>query len=645
MKDAARYIALGALFVLPLTPLIVAESLFFPFITGKAFYFRVAVEVAFGAWLVLALTDARYRPRFSWVGCAVAAFVLWMFVANFFAVNVEKAFWSNFERMEGWVLLAHLMAFFVVARSVLTVEGKWRAWFLTSLAVSLIVLGYAFLQAVGLSEIHQGSLRTDASFGNSIYLAIYLLFNTFIAGWLAFTEERTWLKWALFALIPVNIIFIFLTQTRGTILALVGSLALVALLAVFSGGSGAARRVAAGGLVALLLIVGGFVALRDTPFIRESESWSRLAHISLEDGRVRFTIWGMAWQGFLDRPITGWGQEGFNYVFNTYYEPSLYNQEQWFDRAHNAFIDWLIAGGLPAFLLYFSLFGAALFALWRSTLARPERIALTAALAGYAFHNLFVFDNLYSYVYFFALLALIDGKCAPAALSPQKNRTTQLSLAFPVVSVLTILIMYAVNVPGLRVASDLIRALSPQPTGLETNAKIFAELAARPAFASQEVREMFVNFALQVIQLPSIPDSFKGEVLARAATEMEKQVAHYPADARERLQLSLAYRIAGNLEGALREVNAALALSPRKEQIMVQKGLTLLALGDNEAARETFEAAYALGPKFSELAKFAALGNVSVGDIERASAIIAEHPDIADDIEAIIKELSALSAP
>ena len=119
----------------------------------------------------------------------------------------------------------------------------------------------------------------------------------------------------------------------------------------------------------------------------------------------------MAFKGVLERPLTGYGQEGFNYIFNKYYDPSLYKQEQWFDRAHNAFIDWLSAGGLPAFLLYLSLFGSAILLLWRSSeLSRPERIALTAALAGYAIHNFFVFDNLYSYIYFFALLALIDSQ-------------------------------------------------------------------------------------------------------------------------------------------------------------------------------------------------------------------------------------------
>ena len=131
-KQIARWTALGALFLIPLAPLIVANSLFFPFITGKAFYFRILVEIAVCAWAVLAVMDKEYRPRFSWIGVAVLAFVLWMFVADCFAINVTKAFWSNFERMEGWVLLIHLLGFFVAASAVLRVEKQWRNWFLAS---------------------------------------------------------------------------------------------------------------------------------------------------------------------------------------------------------------------------------------------------------------------------------------------------------------------------------------------------------------------------------------------------------------------------------------------------------------------------------------------------------------------------------
>src|SRR3989344_6218668 len=101
-KQTARWLALGALFLLPLAPLMVADSYFFPFITGKAFYLRIVIEIAVGAWVVLALLDKEYRPRFSWIGAAVVAFVVWMFIADAFALNATKAFWSNFERMEGW---------------------------------------------------------------------------------------------------------------------------------------------------------------------------------------------------------------------------------------------------------------------------------------------------------------------------------------------------------------------------------------------------------------------------------------------------------------------------------------------------------------------------------------------------------------
>src|SRR4051812_8707880 len=152
------------------------------------------VEIAVAAWVLLALIDKEYRPRFSYIGATALAFVVWMLIADAFALNAVKAFWSNFERMEGWVLLIHLYGLFLAASAVLRVERKWRAWFLASLAVSVVVVGYSLLQLNGNLAIHQGSNRIDATFGNSAYLAIYFLFNTFIAGWLAVTEKYSWLK-------------------------------------------------------------------------------------------------------------------------------------------------------------------------------------------------------------------------------------------------------------------------------------------------------------------------------------------------------------------------------------------------------------------------------------------------------------------
>lgn len=622
----ARWVALGALFLIPLAPLLVANSYFFPFISGKAFYVRILVEIAFAAWAVLALMDRAYRPRFSWIGATVVAFVAWMFVADAVALNASKAFWSNFERMEGWVLLIHLLGFFFAAGAVLRVERKWRAWFLTSLGIGVVVSGYALLQLAGQAAIHQGSTRIDASFGNSAYLAIYLLFNTFIALWLALTEEYAWLKWTLLAFALLETVLIFFTETRGTVLGLVAALLVASLLTALTSGK-RARRGALWAFVLIMVASGGFFLARDSAFVQGNHILQRIASISVADGQTRFTLWHMAFQGVAERPIVGWGQEGFNYIFNAYYDPSLYAQEPWFDRAHNAFIDWLTAGGIPAFLLYLGLFGSAFVLLWRSSeLSRPERIALTGALIGYAVHNLFVFDNLYSYVYFFAILALIDSQIGRPL--PSVERVPELSAgdgatyALPIATACAIVLVWTVNLSGMRVARGLITALTPSQSGVDDNIARFTALAQSPSFAAQEVREQLVSFAASVVQSPGTTEAQKQQAMSLAVTEMGKQVAAYPLDAREQLQLAYAYRTGGDLENALAHARAALALSPNKELMLTQVGTTEWDAGNVKAAQADLHKAYELGPQFPELAAYAAAGDLAVGDRAAANALL-----------------------
>jgi O-antigen ligase len=607
----ARWVALGALFLIPLAPLLVANSFFFPFITGKAFFFRILVEIAVTAWVVLAVLDKEYRPRFSWIGAAVVGFVIWMFIADAFALNAAKAFWSNFERMEGWVLLIHLLGFFFAAGAVLRVERKWRAWFLTSLAVSLIISGYALLQLGGSLAIHQGSVRIDATLGNSAYLAIYFFFNVFIALWLALTEKYSWLKWSLIVLALLEAILIFFTETRGTIIGLIIAAALAALLTAVTAGK-RARQAAALALALILILAGSFYLARNSSLVQNNHVLQRIASISLNDGQTRFTIWHMAFQGVLERPIVGWGQEGFNYIFNKYYDPSMYHQEQWFDRAHNAFIDWLTAGGVPAFLLYLSLFGTALVLLWKSSeLSRPERIALTAALVGYAVHNLFVFDNLYSYIYFFAILALIDSQVARPferfQNAPVLTAGEGMTYALPVATIVAGMLIWFVNVPEMQVATKLITALTSSAAGSNANFAAFQDLAAHPSFAAQEIREQLVSFAASLAQSSSATNTEKQQALLLAVSEMQKQIAAYPLDAREHLELSYVYRAAGDGADALKEIQAA---------------ATEWDLGDTKAAQTDFNTAYTLGAQFPDLAVYAAAGDIAVGDQSTADQVL-----------------------
>ncbi|MEK7086157.1 MAG: O-antigen ligase family protein, partial [Patescibacteria group bacterium] len=404
------------------------------------------------------------------------------------------------------------------------------------------------------------------------------------------------------------------------------ALALAAILTVFTGGKHA-RRYAMGALVFIVIIAGSLYLARNSSLVQNNHVLQRVASISLADGQTRFTIWSMAWEGVKDRPLTGYGQEGFNYIFNTYYDPSLHAQEPWFDRAHNAFIDWLAAGGLPAFLLYVSLFISAIVMLWRSSaLSRPERIALTAVLAGYAVHNLFVFDNLYSYIYFFAILSLIDSQVARPHKRLEEAPTLEaeagMTYALPIAAVAAIVLIWTVNVPGMRVASTLITALTPAVAGIGANIAVFEDLVAHPSFAAQEIREQLVSFASSVAQSPSATNEEKQRAVALAVVEMQRQVMAYPLDAREHLQLSYAYRVAGDGVSALEEIRAASKLSPKKESMWIEAGALAWDSGDVKAAQADFAQAYALGPQFTELATYAAAGNIAIGDTAAADKIL-----------------------
>ncbi|MBA3789284.1 O-antigen ligase family protein [Patescibacteria group bacterium] len=624
MTKITRWVVLGALFIIPFLPLFVANSFFFPFITGKNFAFRILVEIALAGWVLLTLIDARYRPRFSWTFVLFSALVVWMAIADAFAVNPAKAFWSNFERMDGFVTLIHYFAFFVVAGSVLSADKLWRKWWLAFLGGSLLVCLYSIFQVMGVYAIHQGGVRVDATFGNAEYLAAYLLFAIAISLWQAFESKRKWLRYGLFALTALELLVLYFTATRGAIIGLVGAAVLGAALWMFEAGK-RGRTYAAVTLAALVILIGGFFLVRHTPWVEQNPTLGRFASISLSDGQTRFTIWHMAYEGFLQRPIVGWGQEGFNYVFNKYYQPSLYAQESWFDRAHDIFLDWLIAGGAPALLLFLALFVSSVIALYRNNVSRSERIILLSALAAYLFQGLFVFDNLFSYVPLAAIFAIAHaGSSRPFTRLQNMKSISELSfetIALPVTGVALLLVLWFVNVPGVRAARDLITAITPSPD-INTNINGFKQSYADHSFGNQEITEQLVTFAESVVRNQTATVVDKQTVLTYAMQQMQAQVTKVPNDARLRLEYALGLRAGGDFADALTEIHLAEQLSPNKQSIYLEEGIESLQSGNPQGAHDAFNKAYMLDTSFKDLAAYAAAGDIVIKDVAGGKALL-----------------------
>src|SRR3989304_6041643 len=107
MKEILKYSIWAGIYAVLFIPFIVANDMFFPYITGKAFTFRIIVEIILGLWLILIIKDKEFRPKWSWVLGSVLIFTFILFLADVNAVAPFKAFWSNYERMEGWVTFVH----------------------------------------------------------------------------------------------------------------------------------------------------------------------------------------------------------------------------------------------------------------------------------------------------------------------------------------------------------------------------------------------------------------------------------------------------------------------------------------------------------------------------------------------------------
>ncbi len=641
--------------------------MFFPFITGKNFTFRIVTEIIFAAWLILALTDKAYRPKKSWILYSLTIFVGVMALADIFSANPFKSFWSNYERMEGWVTLAHLLAYFIVMISVLAKEKLWDAFFQTSLGVNLTVVLYSILQTAHLLVINQGGTRTDATLGNATYLAVYALFNIFIAalflvrthdkfkpqknlfialgfnaGFFLFmlpllshanlssSTQGAMYVWAFMSLIVINlglyltvfakqertflafvivldIITLFNTATRGAIIGFIFGVAIAGiLLALFEKKDKFVRNIALTFIIGSVVLVAGFLALRNTNFVKNNQVLARFASISLTEKTTlsRFTLWKMSLQGFAERPILGWGQESFNYVFNAHYNPELYNQEQWFDRTHNVIFDWLIAGGILGLGMYLAFFFAILYYIWKTKNATAftlmEKALLTGLLAAYFIHNLFVFDNITSYLLFVAIAAYVHHRTNPKPELEHMHAPVANQMAVPVVLVGLVFALYAVNVPSFLTARTLIEILSqPQSNDLTLRTDLFKKAIAYNGFANQEVREQLFSFAGQVA---GSQQSLSGKqaLLDFTNEQIKKQAQETPNDARIYMVASSYFIQAGDYKNAMNMLMTAHKLSPQKQSIDFSIAGVYMVQQDYTDAYSWMKQAYELYPDYTD---------------------------------------------
>lgn len=414
----------GAIFLVTAAPLVVAPGVLFPYVVGKATWMRLFTEVALALWLALSLrrgahaglAPRRGPPGGSWVLLAFAAWLGVSAAAGLAGVSPGRSLWSTYERMQGWVGLAHAFALAAVAASVFRDSRDWRRLFVCSLAVGTLVCGWGLATHYGVPGLPGArDMRLTAGFGNPTYLGAYLAVNALLGAGLSVRRRSrnapsagAW-RYAFALCVALHVWALWLTASRGALLALVVGGAALCVALAFRCRPG--RRT----LGAAVLLAGLGAALWvnhvGAPAEAPQSMTARLAATGVADdasGRRRLAAATAGLRGFTERPLLGWGPENFVVVWGRFAPPGVGMGEH-FDHAHNQLVEELATKGLFGFAAYVLLWVALARALWRAirhgdTERRVLAAAAGAGLAAFFVQHLFLLDTPASGMQF-ALLA------------------------------------------------------------------------------------------------------------------------------------------------------------------------------------------------------------------------------------------------
>lgn len=551
LEKIVRRTIICGIFAVPFIALVIDQSMFFPAITAKNFAFRIIVEIIAGLWLALALVHKKYRPQHSMILEAFTFLLVIIAIANLFGVDPYRSFWGNYQRMDGWITILHVYLYFIISTIFITNNKLWKLLFQVSLGVSVVVAIYGFLQIFGIIPLAAGgqsglSVRIDATLGNPIYLAVYMLFHIFIAVLLwyqAWKEQLSGRRLApsliYFTIIVLDLATLLFTGTRGTILGLIGGTALTLIILAFAHKSHRLRMVAAVSVIAIVILGGCLSLAKDTSVVRSIGFINRLASISSHDSTIQTRLINIdiAWQGVKEHPIFGWGQENFIIVFQKYYDPRMYNRELWQDRVHNIFFDWLISGGILGLIAYLSIFLATLWTIWmRNIFSISEKSVLTGLLATYTINNLAVFDTITSYILFASILAYIVFRehekqpriaLSPGVVIPDKSLPVVVSVIVPVI----IGVVWLINGNAFVASHLLIQAHSTQDD-LTKNLEYYRQAISRGSYGTQEARILLSEDAQTLQKMQLVPNEIKKHFFDLANSEMKLELEVAPIDAR-----------------------------------------------------------------------------------------------------------------
>lgn len=432
-KTLLYWLCIGSVIV----PLVYVVQSLFPLSFPKASLMQTIISVAaiLAAWVWA--KDASTRPRWSLLLGFILLFFAVQVLAALFGIDSHQSWWSEMVRATGLFFQLHILLLVLIVGSGLLTLARVRRVVIASCAVAVVVSVIGIIQYFKPDIIpNVSAVRIGSTLGNPVFLASYLVLHIFLVPflWSWFTTSKSRVLLGLGA--SVMLVALLLTHGRGSYLGLlIGGFVFFVLLVREK--KPQAMRWVYGAMIAALLLLAGLWAARDSDFVRHSPFLHAVTATSTLFSRS--INWSIAWHGFLDRPILGWGPETYRSVLDVFFDSRLTNisfLETFVDKPHNAYLEILVGSGGVGLFVYGAV--VVLLFVWISRLKRAgvisayEYAGVCSLLVAHGVQNFFLFETIATY----GTLGLIVGYilalsrstlAASRVVSTARRRAMQLS--------------------------------------------------------------------------------------------------------------------------------------------------------------------------------------------------------------------------
>jgi len=643
-----KWAYLFGFFLILALPLLNLPPWFSPPDWGKTIVFRIVLSSLIFVFIWQVLEQKRLSIKTSLPFWLLISLLGIFFLATIFSLDRNFSLWGSPYRSGGFINFAFYIFFAILAFLILK-ESDWQKIWDFSILIGILVSIIAIFQQLGLvSKIFiPYEARPPSTLGGPIFLAIYLLLLTFLTLGFGLKEKKGGKKFFYFlSFLLFLFVIIFTTQTRAAFIGL--AIGFLWFFFFYPKKLILIKIIAA---IIFLLGIYGIYYVNTQPrlpkFLEENKllggAISRLFSIKQALSDARVSAWKVSWQALKARLILGYGPENFSIGFDKYYDPSPPGIEKmpgavtsWWDRAHNFIFDISISAGIPALLIYLSLFGVLFWQLQR--LKKDSETALIshgiqATSIGYLVANFFSFDTFSSYLISFLLigysLSLISEDIPE---KPFYFKVKGRSLIIFLLFLALIWFIWSFNIKPLQINTQINSAkYFVESRKCEEAISRMEGIMPKRSFLDAYLRLKYVEFLADCEEKKKMPQ-LSLEFVKKGYQLMKENIKIQPYYTRNWLLLN------GFTNGLLdmfdkeespeifkelkKEANyyfeKANELSPKRQEIFIEGIKTDLITGEHQKAKEKAQKCIDLNPRLEDCYWLTGLTNIYLAEDEKA---------------------------